>query len=589
MDAAGVDANPPTEATEEPVAKKHKTLHPFGELPPEHRFEGSRLGKLPDGVKLALSASLFDTFRALVIFCTASGLNVLHCLTNLGPVLHVYVLVEACNRAMHKKRMDVVQAVMDVLTARSINFFEASRNLRMARRSAIEHQFYSVANDGAYYSAQGALEVVVREGALPLVEAMMSHAKAVEYRPCGYQVRPLLESAAMGKHRHILEILLAQGGEFTTKTNLVQVIMGVYSWEARHVLFEAIMARDDMPVVCPENCSEQRKLLVQAAGAGATDVLRYLMVEGGIGHESNIWSSQEEVGYQKMRLRPAVILAAAKGNHVDTLEFLYQHKIVATTQVGNIVVAASSAGAADSVRFLLNQARVRASFLEKAYDEAALRDSVEVVRLWRELLLARKGVDLAGCDQAALYSAAGKGGIGVVNELLANGSVDVMAENGVVLVHAIKGGSMEVVKAVLDCPRFKPELYTHGLPTRLTLPVVQLLLKVRVLDVTPTGRHVKDALEVGRWELAKYLVQLERCDLSSSGEGLVLQAVRSGKGDLAHQLLERSSLPPVSKKEGAHAFHLAVEKGFDKLARTLLRYVFPEEIKAIAAELEGAK
>jgi hypothetical protein len=42
----------------------------------------------------------------------------------------------------------------------------------------------------------------------------------------------------------------------------------------------------------------------------------------------------------------------------------------------------------------------------------------------------------------------------------------------------------------------------------------------------------------------------------------------------------------VSKKEGAHAFHLAVEKGFEKLARALLRYVFPEEIKSIAEELE---
>jgi hypothetical protein len=580
-----------TEATEEPVAKKHKTLHPFGELPPEHRFESSRLGKLPDGVKLALSASLFDTFKALVIFCAASGLSVLRCLISLGPVLHANVLLEACNRAVHKKRMDAVEAVMDILTARSINFFEASRKFWMARSSLGYHYFYS-GND-PYYRAQCALEEVMREGALPLVEAMLSHVRVAQYRPSGYKAQNLLQTAARNKHRQVLEMLLAQGGQFTSQTNLVQAIMEVREWEVRRALFEAIMARDDVPVVCPDDRGERRSLLLQAAGAGATDVLRYLMVNGGIGHESNIWTFQEEVEpYQKMNLRQAVILAAAKGNHVDSLEFLYQHNIVATTQAGNIVVAASSAGAADSVRFLLNQpgqARVRASFLEKAYDEAALKDKVEMVRLWRELLLSRKGVNLAGCDQAALYSAAGKGGIGVVNELLANGSVDVMAETGVVLVHAITGRSVEVVKAVLDCPHFKPELYTHGLPTCLTLPVVQLLLKIRGLDVTPNGHHVMQALVGGRWELAEYLVQLERCELSSSGKGLVLQAVKSGKDDLAHQLLERSSLAPVSKKEGAHAFHLAVEKGFEKLARALLRYVFPEEIKAIAAELEGAK
>jgi hypothetical protein len=492
---------------------------------------------------------------------------------------------------MHKKRMDVVQAVMHILTARSINFFEASRNYE-ARRSAIEpsssDSSYS-SDDANYhaYSTEYTLEVVVRKGALPLVEAMMSHARTARCRFNQDTVCNLLQTAARKKRGQVLEMLLAQGGEFTTQTNLVKAILGVKEWEARRVFFDAIMARDDMPVVCPNDRGEQRKLLLQAAGAGATDVLRYLMVDGGIGYHSNIWNCQEELRRRKMHLRQAVVWVAAKGNHVGTLEFLYKHKIVATTQVGDIVVAASRSGSADSVRFLLEKARVRACFLEKAYEKAAPRDRVEVVRLLRQQLLSRRGVDLAGCDQEALHDAAGEGGIGVVNELLANGWVNVMAKNGVILVHAIKGGSVEVVKAVLDCPHFKPELYTHGLPTRLTLSIARLVLGV--LDVTPTGRHVMQAMKKREWELAKYLVQLERCDLSSSGEGLVLQAVKSGRGDLAHGLLRRSSPPAVREKEGAHVFHLAVENGFYTLARAVLRYVFPKAIKSIAAELEGAK
>ncbi|KAJ3272425.1 hypothetical protein HDU76_010912, partial [Blyttiomyces sp. JEL0837] len=269
------------------------------------------------------------------------------------------------------------------------------------------------------------------------------------------------------------------------------------------------------------------------------------------------------------KVEDSIEIAATNG-HVLIVSLLLQYsksdrfKINITRAVRNAV----DNGDLDMVTMLLNAAGFTI-WGDRAVSIAAREGHFDIVKL----LVSNPRVDLAVSDlYESVKIALERGHDEIAKFLMLDPRLQECLTNGAILSDACMVGNVDVVKLALGMAEYSRNDINRFLLLAIEygrLEIVKLLVEVPGVDVTTDNNvFVRQAASGGCLEIVQFLLNFESVDVTAEGNEAIINAARNGHADVVKVLIEIAGVDATASHN--EALKMAVKGGHVDVVRLLL-------------------